>query len=41
MMRELRLSRLQNARWLQVAAGAVLGVVVGYLVGVSWANPLT
>mmetsp|Transcript_6142 Transcript_6142/g.17613 ORF Transcript_6142/g.17613 Transcript_6142/m.17613 type:complete len:175 (+) Transcript_6142:377-901(+) len=25
---------------LQVAAGAVLGVVVGYLVGVSWSHPL-
>ena len=24
----------------QVAAGAVLGVVVGYLVGVSWSHPL-
>lgn len=25
---------------LQVAAGAVLGVVVGYLVGISWSHPL-
>ena len=27
-------------RGAQVAAGAVLGVVVGYLVGVSWSHPL-
>lgn len=27
-------------RCAQVAAGAVLGVVVGYLVGVSWSHPL-